>query len=171
MCGLYVLQEELIASLLLPAKGYGWSFQPCKNFFRNWNWTGWWSSSNKYFNCLISCFFGLFSEMLIYNYSFQVWNNDVKFCCIKDSLGSPITYFYFDPYSQPSKKKGGAWMNEVVARSCVLSHDGTSTRLPLAQMGCNQSPPVGNKLSLMTFRQVTHWQFHLYWPVAIIRNQ
>ncbi|KAL5556685.1 hypothetical protein UlMin_038921 [Ulmus minor] len=83
-----------------------------------------------------------------------VWNNDVKFYCIKDSLGSPIAYFYFDPYTRPSEKRGGAWMDEVVARSRVLSHDGTSARLPVAHMVCNQSPPVGNKPSLMTFREV-----------------
>ncbi|XP_074338718.1 putative cytosolic oligopeptidase A [Apium graveolens] len=47
----------------------------------------------------------------------EVWNSDVKFYCVKDSSGSPIAYFYFDPYSRPSKKRGGAWMDEVVARS------------------------------------------------------
>ncbi|KAL5556686.1 hypothetical protein UlMin_038922 [Ulmus minor] len=83
-----------------------------------------------------------------------VWNNDVKFYCVKDSLGSPIAYFYFDPYTRPSEKKGGAWMNEVFARSRVLSRDGTSARLPVAHMVCNQSPPVGNKPSLMTFREI-----------------
>ncbi|XP_010254622.1 PREDICTED: probable cytosolic oligopeptidase A [Nelumbo nucifera] len=83
-----------------------------------------------------------------------VWNNDVRFYCLKDSLGSPIAYFYFDPYSRPSEKRGGAWMGEVVARSRALSRDGTSSRLPIAHMVCNQTPPVGDKPSLMTFREV-----------------
>ncbi|KAK7407173.1 hypothetical protein VNO78_08869 [Psophocarpus tetragonolobus] len=83
-----------------------------------------------------------------------VWNNDVKFFCVKDSSGSPIAYFYFDPYSRPAEKRQGAWMDEVFARSRVLSHDGTSARLPVAHMVCNQTPPVGNKPSLMTFREV-----------------
>ncbi|KAF5747307.1 cytosolic oligopeptidase A [Tripterygium wilfordii] len=83
-----------------------------------------------------------------------VWNNDVKFYCIKDSSGSPIAYFYFDPYSRPSEKKGGAWMSEVVARSRVLSSNGTAPRLPIAHMVCNQTPPVGGKPSLMTFYEV-----------------
>lgn len=83
-----------------------------------------------------------------------VWNNDVRFYCIKDSSGGPIAYFYFDPYSRPSEKRGGAWMDEVVARSRVLSPDGVSSRLPIAHMVCNQSPPVGDKPSLMTFREV-----------------
>ncbi|XP_042990125.1 probable cytosolic oligopeptidase A [Carya illinoinensis] len=83
-----------------------------------------------------------------------VWNNDVRFYRVKDSSGSPIAYFYFDPYTRPSEKKGGAWMDEVVGRSRVLSCDGSSVRLPVAHMVCNQSPPVGNKPSLMTFREV-----------------
>lgn len=83
-----------------------------------------------------------------------VWNNDVKFFCVKDSSGSPVAYFYFDPYSRPSEKRQGAWMDEVVARSRVLSPDGNSSRLPVAHMVCNQTPPVGSKPSLMTFREV-----------------
>ncbi|KAK7252461.1 hypothetical protein RIF29_36411 [Crotalaria pallida] len=83
-----------------------------------------------------------------------VWNNDVRFFRVKDSKGSPIAYFYFDPYSRPSEKRQGAWMDEVFARSRVLSRDGNSTRLPVAHMVCNQTPPVGDKPSLMTFREV-----------------
>ncbi|XP_024974900.1 probable cytosolic oligopeptidase A [Cynara cardunculus var. scolymus] len=84
-----------------------------------------------------------------------VWNTDVKFYCIKDSSGSPISYFYFDPYSRPSEKQGGAWMDEVFARSRVCSHDNTSVRLPVAHIVCNQMPPVGDKPSLMTFYEVS----------------
>ena len=94
---------------------------------------------------------------------FQVWNNDVKFFCVKDSAGSPIAYFYFDPYSRPYEKRQGAWMDEVVARSRVLSRDGTSARLPVAHMVCNQTPPLGNKPSLMTFREVTSVLFYLFY--------
>ncbi|XP_058186616.1 probable cytosolic oligopeptidase A [Rhododendron vialii] len=83
-----------------------------------------------------------------------VWNKDVIFFCVKDSTGNPIAYFYFDPYSRPSEKRGGAWMDEVVARSRVLSRDDGSPRLPVAHMVCNQMPPVGDKPSLMTFREV-----------------
>ncbi|KAH7566791.1 hypothetical protein JRO89_XS08G0235600 [Xanthoceras sorbifolium] len=82
-----------------------------------------------------------------------VWNNDVRFYCVKDSSGSPIAYFYFDPYSRPSEKRGGAWMDEVFSRSRVLSRNGSTARLPIAHMVCNQTPPVGDKPSLMTFRE------------------
>lgn len=85
----------------------------------------------------------------------QVWNKDVRFYCVKDSSGSPLSYFYFDPYSRPSEKRGGAWMDEVVSRSRVLSRDGSSVRLPVAHMVCNQTPPFGDKPSLMTFREVS----------------
>lgn len=86
--------------------------------------------------------------------SAPVWNKDVKFYRVNDSSGNPIAYFYFDPYSRPSEKRGGAWMDEVVARSRVFSRDGASPRLPVAHMVCNQMPPVGDKPSLMTFREV-----------------
>lgn len=83
-----------------------------------------------------------------------VWNKDVRFYRVKDSSGNPIAYFYFDPYSRPSEKRGGAWMDEVVARSRALAREGSSARLPVAHMVCNQTPPVGDKPSLMTFREV-----------------
>ncbi|XP_068657697.1 probable cytosolic oligopeptidase A [Aristolochia californica] len=83
-----------------------------------------------------------------------VWDKDVRFYCVKDSSNKPVAYFYFDPYSRPSEKRGGAWMNEVVGRSRVLARDGASVRLPVAHMICNQTPPVGDKPSLMTFREV-----------------
>lgn len=83
-----------------------------------------------------------------------VWNKDVKFYAVKDLSGSPVAYFYFDPYSRPSEKRGGAWMDEVFGRSRVLAQDGSSVRLPIAHMVCNQTPPVGDKPSLMTFREV-----------------
>ncbi|KAL0450084.1 UNVERIFIED_CONTAM: Organellar oligopeptidase A, chloroplastic/mitochondrial [Sesamum latifolium] len=83
-----------------------------------------------------------------------VWNSDVRFYRVNDSSGSPIAYFYFDPYSRPSEKRGGAWMDEVAGRSRVLSKESSSPRLPVAHMVCNQMPPVGDKPSLMTFREV-----------------
>ena len=85
-----------------------------------------------------------------------MWNKDVRFYVVKDSAGAPVAYFYFDPYSRPAEKRGGAWMDEVVSRSRVLSPDGSSSRLPVAHMVCNQTPPVGEKPSLMTFREVSY---------------
>ncbi|GAB2285483.1 hypothetical protein Dimus_019932 [Dionaea muscipula] len=83
-----------------------------------------------------------------------VWDIDVKFFCVNNSLGTPIAYFYLDPYSRPSNKRGGAWMDEVFGRSRALSHDGKSIRLPVAHVVCNQTPPLGDKPSLMTLSEV-----------------
>ncbi|KAJ9699379.1 hypothetical protein PVL29_008128 [Vitis rotundifolia] len=83
-----------------------------------------------------------------------VWNEDVKFYCVKDSLGIPIAYFYFDPYARPSEKRGGAWMDVVLGRGRTFSRDDASPRLPIAHIVCNQTPPMGDKPSLMTFREV-----------------
>ena len=86
--------------------------------------------------------------------AFQVWNQDVRFYCVKNCLGIPIAYFYFDPYSRPSGKRGGAWVDLVVGRSRTVSHDCTSPRLPIVHIVCNQTPPLGDKPSLMTIREV-----------------
>ncbi|KAL8525305.1 hypothetical protein ACS0TY_014798 [Phlomoides rotata] len=83
-----------------------------------------------------------------------VWNGDVRFYKVKDSSGTPIAYFYFDPYSRPSEKWGGAWMDVVVGRSGVVSSDNTYPRLPIANIVCNQAPATGDKPSLMTIREV-----------------
>ena len=45
-------------------------------------------------------------------------------------------------------------MDEVVGRSKVLAPEGAEVRLPVAHMVCNQSPPIGDAPSLMTFREV-----------------
>ncbi|KAK4441245.1 Organellar oligopeptidase A, chloroplastic/mitochondrial [Sesamum alatum] len=83
-----------------------------------------------------------------------VWNTDVSFYKVKDSSSTPLAYFYFDPYSRPSEKRGGAWMDVVVGRSYVISSDNISPRLPIAHIVCNQTPPTRDKPSLMTIREV-----------------
>jgi oligopeptidase A len=65
--------------------------------------------------------------------------------------GQPIAAFYLDPYSRPGSKRGGAWMDECLVRS--LGPDGTPV-VPVAYLICNQSPPVGDTPSLMTFEEV-----------------
>ncbi|KAG1679836.1 hypothetical protein FOA52_012749 [Chlamydomonas sp. UWO 241] len=82
-----------------------------------------------------------------------VWHKDVRFFQV-NKAGAPVAYFYLDPYSRPAEKRGGAWMDEVAGRSRLLAADGSPVRLPIAHMVCNQSPPIGDKPSLMTFREV-----------------
>ncbi|KAL6577427.1 hypothetical protein OROMI_011703 [Orobanche minor] len=65
-----------------------------------------------------------------------VWSKDVSF------------------YKVTLWKRGGAWMDVVVGRSSVLSSDDICPRLPIAHIVCNQTPPTGDKPSLMTIREV-----------------
>lgn len=82
-----------------------------------------------------------------------VWHPDVKVYQVLKA-GQPKAYFYLDPYSRPAEKRGGAWMDEVVGQSKRLASDGAPVRLPTAHMVCNQTPPIGEQPSLMTFREV-----------------
>lgn len=82
-----------------------------------------------------------------------VWDPNVKVYQV-NKAGVPKAYFYLDPYSRPAEKRGGAWMDEVVGQSKALAPKGSAIRLPTAHMVCNQTPPIGDKPSLMTFREV-----------------
>jgi oligopeptidase A len=83
-----------------------------------------------------------------------VWNKDVRYFQINDESGKAIAYFYLDAYNRPEEKRGGAWMNECVVRASFVEGGVTKTRLPVAYLVCNQSPPVDGKPSLMTFLEV-----------------
>ncbi|MGP1387548.1 MAG: M3 family metallopeptidase [Thainema sp.] len=83
-----------------------------------------------------------------------VWHEDVRYFQIADDSGTAIAYFYLDPYSRPAEKRGGAWMAECLNRAKVMKAGESSVRLPVAYLTCNQSPPVDDKPSLMTFREV-----------------
>jgi len=79
----------------------------------------------------------------------EVWHPDVTYYVVKDGqTGEQIASFFLDPFSRPAEKRGGAWMDVCVGKSKVLS------RKPVAYLTCNGSPPVGDKPSLMTFREV-----------------
>ncbi|MDF0553727.1 M3 family metallopeptidase [Kamptonema sp. UHCC 0994] len=83
-----------------------------------------------------------------------VWHEDVRYFQIADEQGNAIAYFYLDPYSRPTEKRGGAWMDECIVRAKIIDVDGQKTRLPVAYLVCNQSPPVDGKPSLMNFIEV-----------------
>jgi oligopeptidase A len=81
-----------------------------------------------------------------------IWHPDVRFFRVCDgSDGRPLAAFYLDPYSRPGSKRGGAWMDECLVRHRAA--DGSPV-LPVAYLICNQSPPVGQTPSLMTFQEV-----------------
>lgn len=83
-----------------------------------------------------------------------VWHEDVRYFQIADEIGSPIAYFYLDPYSRPAEKRGGAWMDVCINRAKITENGVSAIRLPVAYLVCNQSPPVDGKPSLMTFYEV-----------------
>jgi oligopeptidase A len=81
-----------------------------------------------------------------------VWHPDVRFFRVHDrDSGEALAAFYLDPYSRPGSKRGGAWMDECLVR--CQRPDGTPV-LPVAYLICNQTPPVGDTPSLMTFNEV-----------------
>ena len=83
-----------------------------------------------------------------------VWHADVRFFRVDDDRGQPLAAFYLDPYSRPAEKRGGAWMDECLGRSRLFADARGRARLPVAHLVCNQTPPVGDKPSLMTFDEV-----------------
>ncbi|MFB2881615.1 M3 family metallopeptidase [Floridanema aerugineum] len=83
-----------------------------------------------------------------------VWHEDVRYFQVADETGNPIAYFYLDPYSRPAEKRGGAWMDECIVRAKIMEAGTETTRLPVAYLVCNQTPPVDGKPSLMTFMEV-----------------
>ncbi len=67
-----------------------------------------------------------------------VWHADVRFFGIYDSDNKAVGRFYLDLYARQSKR-GGAWMDEVMARRRTSS----GIQTPVAYLNCNFSPPVG----------------------------
>ena len=83
-----------------------------------------------------------------------VWHEDVRYFRVADEAGEAIAHFYLDPYSRPGEKRGGAWMNDCIGRAKLLEASQLVTRLPIAYLVCNQTPPLDGKPSLMTFDEV-----------------
>ncbi len=83
-----------------------------------------------------------------------VWHPDVQYFQIKDETGAEIAGFYLDAYSRPAEKRGGAWMDDCLGRAKFKVGTDFQTRLPVAYLICNQTPPIDGKPSLMTFGEV-----------------
>ena len=80
------------------------------------------------------------------------WHPDVRYFKVLDGAsGAPLAAFYLDPFSRPGSKRGGAWMDECLGRGFNRAGEPV---LPVAYLICNQSPPVGQTPSLMTFEEV-----------------
>ncbi len=83
-----------------------------------------------------------------------IWHEDVRYFQVADEKGETIAHFYLDSYSRPAEKRGGAWMDDCLGRGKIQENGKIVTRLPVAYLVCNQTPPVDDKPSLMTFREV-----------------
>ena len=79
-----------------------------------------------------------------------VWHPSVRYYDLLDSGAGLVAGFYLDPYSR-GEKRSGAWMDE-----CVVAKDLPSGKaLPVAQLVCNFTAPVGSSPSLLTHDEVT----------------
>ncbi len=80
----------------------------------------------------------------------SVWHPSVRYYDLLDSRGEIVAGFYLDPYSR-AEKRSGAWMDECVVAKSLPS----GTALPIAQLVCNFTAPVGSAPSLLTHDEVT----------------
>jgi oligopeptidase A len=80
----------------------------------------------------------------------SVWHPSVRYYDLLDSDGQQVAGFYLDPYSR-SEKRSGAWMDECVSAKALPS----GSALPVAQLVCNFTAPVGAAPSLLTHDEVT----------------
>jgi oligopeptidase A len=97
-----------------------------------------------------------------------VWHPTVRYFDLVDQDENIAAGFFLDPYSR-SEKRSGAWMDEcVIAKSLP-----TGTALPVAQLVCNFTAPVGGAPSLLThdevatlFHEFGHGLHHMLTRVA-----
>ncbi|MFK7788949.1 MAG: M3 family metallopeptidase, partial [Phycisphaeraceae bacterium] len=78
------------------------------------------------------------------------WHDDVSFYNVVNEQGKHIASFYFDPYSRPADKRGGAWVNGCLSRRVVDSQ----VINPVYHVICNGTNPADGKPSLMSFDEV-----------------
>ncbi len=80
----------------------------------------------------------------------QKWHKDVTFYKVSDKSGQLLANFFLDPFSRPAEKRGGAWMDDCLGRRRFAKE----LQKPVAYLVCNFTPPLGDKPSLLTFREV-----------------
>jgi oligopeptidase A len=98
----------------------------------------------------------------------SVWHPSVRFYDLLDRDGRSVAGFFLDPYSR-AEKRNGAWMDECVVAKALPS----GTALPVAQLVCNFTAPVGAQPSQLThdevitlFHEFGHGLHHMLTRVA-----
>jgi oligopeptidase A len=79
----------------------------------------------------------------------SVWHPSVRFYDLLDKDGRPVAGFFLDPYAR-TEKRSGAWMDECVIAKALPS----GIALPVAQLVCNFTAPVGTQPSQLTHNEV-----------------
>jgi oligopeptidase A len=79
-----------------------------------------------------------------------VWHPSVRYYDLVDQNEKIVAGFFLDPYSR-TEKRSGAWMDECIIAKSLPS----GTALPVAQLVCNFTAPVGSGPSLLTHDEVT----------------
>jgi oligopeptidase A len=80
----------------------------------------------------------------------ETWHENVRFFDIFDGDNELRGSFYFDLYAR-EKKRGGAWMDDCVARRV---NDQGELQYPVAYLTCNFNKPIGGKPALFTHDEV-----------------
>jgi oligopeptidase A len=86
-----------------------------------------------------------------------MWHEEVRFFEIRDASGAAsnpvVGHFYMDLYARDTKR-GGAWMDDAIARR----RKGSEIQTPVAHLNCNfsrpLSSPTGGKPALFTHDEV-----------------
>jgi oligopeptidase A len=97
-----------------------------------------------------------------------VWHPSVRFYDLLDKDEHVVAGFFLDPYSR-AEKRSGAWMDECIVAKALPS----GTALPVAQLVCNFTAPVGAQPSQLThdevitlFHEFGHGLHHMLTRVA-----
>ncbi len=98
----------------------------------------------------------------------RVWHPSVRYYDLLDKEQRVVAGFFLDPYSR-TEKRSGAWMDECVVAKALPS----GTALPVAQLVCNFTAPVGPQPSQLThdevitlFHEFGHGLHHMLTSVA-----
>lgn len=102
----------------------------------------------------------LFNIVIKQRNNISTWHKDVKFYDIfEPHTSAPIAGFYVDPYARSDEKvkiqQSNGWMVGIQSQSQI-----TDTK-PLAALIFNFEPPMGNKQSHLTFKEVKNL-FHKF---------
>jgi oligopeptidase A len=79
----------------------------------------------------------------------STWHPQVRYYAICNRAGEEMAGFYLDPCARQGKR-GGAWMDDCINRKRFAGRHA----IPVAQLVCNFTPPVGGLPPLLTHSDV-----------------